>query len=229
MKVEGVAFDLEGNVIDVEFAHHRGHLYSAARVGVHLTLEQAINILPHFIGGPDTAIAREIFELSGEKSSPEAISQDKTTHYNEQLSTLDKIEPRVGFLEFLIYARGLGLPTAIGSLTVRHQALTLLRASGLDQLFPSTDILLREDVVNVKPDPEVYLKTAQIMGIDPANQLVFDDSPNGIRASIAAGSRAIGMPVYYDMPEVREALKVAGASRIFRNWRQVNIKTHRIF
>ena len=42
MKINGVAFDLEGTVVDVEEAHHRGHFAVAKDVGVDLTLETAL-------------------------------------------------------------------------------------------------------------------------------------------------------------------------------------------
>ena len=73
----------------------------------------------------------------------------------------------------------------------------------------------------MKPAPDVFLETARRMGIDPKNQLVFEDSPNGVRAAIAAGSRAIGMPVVIRGSAVA-ALVDAGAARIFFDWREIN-------
>ena len=219
--VEGVAYDLEGDVVDTEFIHHGGHLYSASQAGLQLTIPQAIKVIPHFIGGPDNAIAEEISALSGGKRSPAEIADDKKSYYDEQLAKLTKIEPRPGFLRFLEYVKNRGIPVAIGSLTVREQALVLLQASGLDRLFPADHIVLRDGVREVKPSPEVWLKTAFLMGIDPARQIVFDDSPNGILAAVRAESRAYGMPVYYQMREVKTALRKAGTTRIFRSWNEV--------
>ena len=83
-------------------------------------------------------------------------------------------------------------------------------------------MVLRDDVTMLKPNPEVFLKTATIMGIDPRNQLVFEDSPRGVQAALAAGSRAIGMPVVIRGATVG-ALVNAGACRIFFDWREINL------
>ena len=48
----GVAFDLEGTIVDLEPAHHGANLAMARAAGLKLTLDQAIERLPHFIGGP---------------------------------------------------------------------------------------------------------------------------------------------------------------------------------
>ena len=48
-------------------------------------------------------------------------------------------------------------------------------------------------VANPKPDPEIYLKVAAVLGIAPANCIVFEDSPSGVAAGVAAGMRVIGI------------------------------------
>lgn len=78
----------------------------------------------------------------------------------------------------------------------------IFRLSGLDKLFPRDRIILKEDVIHIKPNPEVYQKTVALLGIDPRDQLVFEDSPIGIEAAYKAGSIVIGMPVV-DNPHAR--------------------------
>jgi len=66
MQIKGIAFDLEGTVIDVEVAHHNAHFATAAEVGVSLTFDNAFQ-LPHFIGGPDSKVMEDIWALSSDK------------------------------------------------------------------------------------------------------------------------------------------------------------------
>ena len=61
------------------------------------------------------------------------------------------------------------------------------------------------------------------MQIDPKEQLVFEDSPHGIVAALAAGSAVIGMPVY-NRTEIVEVLMKAGAQKIYRNWGEVDVE-----
>jgi beta-phosphoglucomutase len=220
--IRGFAFDLEGTVVNVERAHHEGHILVARDVGVDLSLEVALEKIPSFIGGPDDAIAQEIFNLGNKSLSPEEILRRDKCYYQKLLSKIE-IKPRPGFVEVLEYIKRLGLPVAIGSLTERREASLLLEKSGVRDLFPASHIVLREDVTNVKPAPDVFLETARKMGINPYEQLVFDDSPKGIKAAIAAGSIPNGMPVYRRTKTILELLE-AGAKRIFFDWRDINIE-----
>lgn len=223
MRVSGVAFDLEGTVVNVEPAHHEGHIRAARDAGAIITLEEAIQCvkIPHFIGGPDEEVAMDIAILAhGPMSAEEVLA--RTRRYYELLLGTMTIEPRPGFLKFFEQLKSAGIKMAIGSLTPMEQAKTLLYRSGVGALFEDRDIVLKEDVVNPKPAPDVFVKTAEIMGIDPREQLVFEDSPRGVQAAIAAGSQAIGMPVYFEGEPVR-ALHRAGALKIFRSWEDVDL------
>src|SRR3989344_5982698 len=151
-KIEAVALDLEGTVIDVESAHHQAHILAAKDVGVELTLEDCFKLLPHFIGGPDETVAKEIAKLAmdnGNYSDPIYIHQQKRIHYNKLLTTI-AIKPREGFIEFLNAVRRMGLKVTIGSLTTREQAMVLLERSGIGSLIGYKNIVFREDVINPK-------------------------------------------------------------------------------
>ena len=220
MKIHGIAFDLEGTVVDVEAAHHNAHFATAAEVGVEINTDNAFRLLPHFIGGPDSKVMEDIWALSEKKVSPEELLKRKQFHYERLLATME-VAPRPGFLMFLGAVQDLGLPVSIGSLTSMVQAKVLLERSGVGELIGEANIVLAEHVKKHKPAPDVFLETARRMGIDPKNQLVFEDSPNGVPAAIAAGSMAIGMPTY-NRPETLVRLINAGACRLFMDWREIN-------
>ncbi|MFH1246379.1 MAG: HAD family phosphatase [Candidatus Liptonbacteria bacterium] len=222
--IKGVAFDLEGTVVDVEAAHHRAHLAIAKEAGVTLTLDQALKQIPHFIGGPDNKIAEEIWGLGNKRlSAQELLALDKK-YYNQFLETME-IAPRPGFLDVLEEIRSRGLAVAIGSLTPTVQAKVLLEHSGLATLFGEKHIVFAEHVANLKPAPDVFLKTTDFMGIRPENQLVFEDSPRGVQAAIAAGSAAvIGMPAY-NRPDTIAALEKAGTKKIYLSWEDIDFGT----
>lgn len=220
-EIHGIAFDLEGTVVDVEAAHHNAHFAAAAEVGVDINADTAFQKLPHFIGGPDRAVAEDIWELGGKQGTVEQILERDRFHYERLLATM-AIIARPGFKEFLGEVKNLGLRFAIGSLTPSSQARVLLDRSGVGALIGESNIVLAEDVKNHKPAPDVFLETARRMGIDPRNQLVFEDSPRGVQAAIAAGSRAIGMPVY-NRAEATVPLIQAGVCRLFMDWREINV------
>lgn len=222
----GLAFDLEGTVVDVEEAHHKAHLLISRELGLGLTLEDCLKgvVIPHFIGGPDEVIYEEMLKRTWGGATPERVAQmlvRKRILFRENLGKLT-IQPRPGWEDFFDLALACELAASIGSLTARVEAEVLLSRSGVGRLFPRNLTILREDVEHTKPAPDVFFKTAERMGISPTAQLVFEDSPRGVQAARAAGSVAVGMPVY-DRPEVHAALLEAGAFRTFNSWEEINL------
>ncbi len=82
----------------------------------------------------------------------------------------------------------------------------------LGQYFKS--VVAIEDVHNGKPDPEIYLKSAQILGVDPSACVAFEDTIIGGDAARAAGMRVIGITTTFTE---RDLGKVIGAIRDFRD------------
>lgn len=223
VKIESIAFDLEGTVIDVESAHHQAHILAAADIGLTLLWEDCFKLFPHFIGGPDEEVSKEISRLAFQQGIIIDINyllKQKRFHYSRLLSKL-KIKPREGFIDFFQTVKAKGIKCTIGSLTDEGQAKILLERSGLGKLFGKENIVLREDVQKVKPAPDVWIETAKRAGVSPENQLIFEDSPRGIEGAVKIGAYCIGMPII-QRPEVIKALIRAGAKRIFMHWNEIN-------
>jgi HAD superfamily hydrolase (TIGR01509 family) len=221
--IRGVAFDLEGTVLDLEWAHWGGHLKAAQEVGVQLTQSEAIVRIPHFVGGPDEEIAREISALSQGRATPDQVLARDKAYFRDFLATTPRFEPRPGFLQVLASLKEMGVPVTLGSLTERVLAMELLAKSGLLNEFDRATIVLKEDVEHLKPSPDVYLRTASVLGIQPSEQLVFEDSVNGVKAASTAGSIPVAVPTVTDPAFVTELLQ-GGARRVFFQWGELDIR-----
>ncbi|VVB83568.1 Phosphoglycolate phosphatase [uncultured archaeon] len=219
--IKGIAFDLEGTIVDLEKLHHDAHLELFRRVGLNLSIEEAISKIEHFVGGPGEKIMEDVQNLGYRYMSIDEMLKIDQELYERQLYR-KKIFPREGFLEVLQTIKDLEIPFSIGSLTPSDKAIFILKESGLCNYFTNDKIILKEDVQNLKPSPDVYLETARRMGIKSEEQLVFEDSHNGIKAAISAGSKAIGMPVYNNS-FILNRLKEAGAYEIFLGWKELNV------
>src|SRR5579864_5510633 len=94
----------------------------------------------------------------------------------------------------------------------RFLATTRMRKFGI----PIPDVLVTaEDVSNGKPDPEPYRKGAELLKAGPADCVVFEDAPAGIRSAHAAGMKVISMPTTYPVAELHEAdVIIAGFSNL---------------
>src|SRR3989338_10209606 len=141
--IRGVAFDLEGTVVDVERAHHNAFLMVCAEIGHPMTFEEALERVPGFIGGGDNIISAKLHELPGVAHTAEELRARKMKHYERLLGEI-AIHPRPGFVEVFAAIRRLGLPTAIGSLTAANQARMLLDRSGVGKLFEGENIVLKK-------------------------------------------------------------------------------------
>jgi len=220
--IKGVAFDLEGTIIDLEWAHWQGHLAAAQEAGLSLSLEQAIREIPCFIGGPDERISETIAKLCGNNTGAAILPTRSKYHFQKLLASVQEIRPRPGFLDVLKTILERGIPVAIGSLTDTFLATRLIRNSGLDSYFYSDKVVLKENVAKLKPAPDVYLHTAKALGVSPEEQLVFEDSVNGVIAARSAGSKVIAVPIVQSSEFVSQLLG-GGALCVVRAWSEINM------
>jgi len=220
--IKGVAFDLEGTIVNLEELHFRAFIYAAAQFGLNLTLETLVARIPYALGGGDKRVSRGIAEIMCKPYYETKILSSKREYYSGLLNSLEEIEVRPGFSEVFEQIKLLGLPVAIGSLTVIEQAKIILEQSGIGQLFPKENVVFETDVKNLKPSPDVFIETARRMNIAPSEQLVFEDSATGIAAARLAGSKMVALPVYRFTDNLLGLIN-AGATRIFLDWREINL------
>jgi len=89
-------------------------------------------------------------------------------------------------------ARGLGIARAVASSSSCGWVESWLGRHGIRDLLDV--VVARDDVTNVKPDPELFLLAARRLEVAPKGCLVFEDSPNGMRAALTAGMHCVAVP-----------------------------------
>ena len=219
----GIVFDFEGPIVDFDQGgHHPAHLECARRVGLNLTIQEAISKIPHFLGGPDEVIAQEIYELGDKSMTVQEILQLDNKLFNHWLMHQDPLPTREGIFPFLDELLAKKFKITIGSALRKEVLHSCVKRAGLSRYFPPEAIVAGEDVVKTKPAPDIYLETARRMGVRPQDQIVFEDSPRGVKSGVAANSIVIGLPVYYT-PEVIQKLKAAGAREVYSGWSDVDL------
>jgi beta-phosphoglucomutase-like phosphatase (HAD superfamily) len=87
--------------------------------------------------------------------------------------------------------RRLGYPTALSTMSHPGQVRHVLDILGLLDEFDV--VATRDDVARGKPDPEIDLLVARKLGVRPLECLVFEDSPAGVEAALAAGMKVIAV------------------------------------
>ncbi|HIV24947.1 MAG TPA: HAD family phosphatase [Candidatus Scatomonas pullistercoris] len=104
----------------------------------------------------------------------------------------DGVPVKPGLLELLEYLKKEKIPAVVATGSSRTHALDLLERTGV---LPYFQFVLAGDQVKVaKPDPEIYVKTCEMLGRRPEEVLVLEDSWNGVRSAHAAGTPVILIP-----------------------------------
>lgn len=198
------SFDLEGTLVDQEPWHQLAFAKVAEDFGVKFGKSEFLN----FVGAGDKAISEEIARLADLHGNTFAnvIRNIKNSTYRDILFS-HEILPREAVAVYLDRAKTVGGDLVIASLTPRSDAEYILKSSGLLPFF--RHVLTEEDVKELKPNPEVYLKSARLLKISPGKQLVHEDSPVGVKAAKNAGSPVVAFPVHKDLifdPEPNEII-----------------------
>jgi len=116
------------------------------------------------------------------------LIDDRIARYNARVadgSTVDE-ETRTAVRFAAAHA-----PVAIVSAAVRSEIDAVLDAAGLREAV--TVIVSQDDVCNGKPDPECYLTAARLLGVEPEQMLVFEDTDVGLSAAKASGAHVVGL------------------------------------
>jgi len=130
-------------------------------------------------------------EALGSDEPVEAVQEECSERF---LGLLDEhLSPMPGVFEMFAMLEERGLPKAVAtSSPLRFLDNLMGRFDGLFERFEFA--LTAENVEHGKPNPEIYLKAASRLGVDPSEMMVFEDSEAGTNAASAAGAFVISVP-----------------------------------
>ena len=195
--IHSVIFDMDGVLVD----SNAGHFEAFKRVGDSLGVPFSREMLTRTFGMHNN----QIFPLwLGGELSQENISElalQKESIYREIVgSTLTAIPGAVNLVAEL---HAVGIPLAVGSSGPRANVELAVNTLRLAPYFSA--LITGDDVVHGKPAPDVFLKAAAQLNMDPKNCLVIEDAPQGVEAALAAGMKVIAITT----SKPREALRAA--------------------
>lgn len=174
---EAVLFDMDGVLVQTEWFYHQRR---AAFLGEH-----GRSLPPGFdaTGSNEQAIWQELVPEDGVLR--ERLRAAYLTYAKEHpVPWPDLLTP--GVKETLFGLRERGIKTAICSSSRRSFVEDFVRTVGLGRALDA--LVAGDDGMRPKPSPEPYIRAAQALGVRPAQAIVVEDSPTGIRAGKAAGA-----------------------------------------
>ena len=186
MTVEALVFDLDGLIVDTEGPAYESwrSIYGEHGAELELTLWQAeIGTAAVF-----DAVAH-LESLTGRALDREALLE-RRRQLKDTLSRDSRLMPGVQAL--VDAAERAGLKLGVASSSGREWVIGWLERTGLLQRFHC--VRTRDDVALPKPAPDLYLGVAQCLGVAPERCVALEDSPNGLRAALAAGMRCVVVP-----------------------------------
>ena len=186
--IKGFLFDLDGVIVDTAVFHFQAWRRLAQKLGGDFTEEQNEQLK----GVSRVDSLKKIIEWTGATVSDEefqTLMVEKNEWYLELVQGLGPQDALPGALNFLQTAYDQGIKIALGSAS--KNAPMILEKLGITPLF--TAIIDGNNVVNGKPHPEVFLKGAEALGLEPSECVVFEDSIAGVQAAKTGGMSSVGI------------------------------------
>ena len=195
--VKAVVFDLDGTLLDTERLS-----YEAWKEAERITGWAISDAFIYSIIGCNRAVYTErLEELLSSRERAEAFLEIGNAHYQESIEHKG-LTVKAGVFELLKRLQQRGIRVALATSSERKKALLKLERSGLGGVFDP--ITCGCEVLKSKPEPDIYLRTADRLQLGVESCLVIEDSPNGVRAGVAAGMRTVLVP---DLAPISEEIR----------------------
>ena len=183
--MDAVILDMDGVLVDSEPLHLEAINQVLATLGEKLSHHEA----QAFLGRDDRDLFQELIARFGlaEKASELIAAKERAL-----LDLIGEgVVPRPGVPELIVGLKMRGYLAAVASSSFRPVVDAMLDELGLMRSFDA--VVTGDEVDRGKPAPDIFLEAAERLGVEPAQCLVFEDAPHGVRAAVAAGMTAVAV------------------------------------
>lgn len=188
-------FDLDGVLVDTAVYHYQAWKKLANSLGFDFSHAQNEQLK----GVNRQRSLEKILNWGGitkTAAEQEELATLKNSWYVDMISKMSDTEVLPGSLQLLTELQAAGVPVALGSAS-KNSGLILER-TGLSHFF--TAIVDGNSVTSSKPDPEVFLKGAELLKTEAAHCIVFEDAAAGVEAALAAKMAVVGIGTVENLP-----------------------------
>src|SRR5688572_7682412 len=190
-------FDLNGTMID-DMEFHLEVWFDVITNDLGSTLSKS-EVRSNMYGKNEEVLLRIFGESRCKEFDFDAITQTKEERYQKLYKPHLALLP--GLMQILETAKAKKIKMAIGSAAPPFNINFVLDNLKLRDYFQA--VVSASDVIKSKPDPEVFLKAASILKIDPSACIVFEDSPKGVEAAYNAGMKCIAVTTMHSPEEFK--------------------------
>lgn len=187
MTIKAVIFDMDGVLIEAKDWHYEALNKALGLFGYEISRYE------HLTSYDGLPTKTKLKRLTMEKGLPEYlhsfINEMKQQYTMNMIHTYCR--PRFNHEYALSRLKAEGYKLAVGSNSIRNTIDVMMEKANLQQYLDFT--LSNQDVSQPKPNPEIYLKAIQRLGLKPEECLIVEDNENGIRAALASGAHLLAV------------------------------------
>ncbi len=182
-----VIFDMDGLVLETESTYSIAWQQAASAMGYDLSGDfcQSLSGL-HY-----RDVELKLLGCFGADFDLQAFGRNSGDCWREHVN-VHGIAIKPGFPGLLDLLVRFKVPYCLATNSPAVNALECLEQAGIKDVFSA--IISRDDVVHGKPEPDIFLKAAQVLQVDIRRCLVLEDSPAGIMAASKAGAISVFIP-----------------------------------
>jgi len=185
--VSGIIFDMDGVLIDSERQSNEGWLWAAGQLGV----DMPIWLIDSFKGAP-AELCCKFFDDYYKGVIDYWEAKELRTQHVYKIRETEGIPVKKGVKDIFEYIRNNGLKCAVATSTRRESAEKTLHEIGVWDYLDA--VVYGDEVERGKPEPDIFLRAAKAIGVNPSEAVVVEDSINGIKAGYAADMRVVHIP-----------------------------------
>jgi HAD superfamily hydrolase (TIGR01509 family) len=184
--IRTVIFDMDGVLVDTEPLHHEAFFRHYAELGIQVSEEEYLT----FLGLSTRNVYQRLQQEFGLTGDIDALMKRKRELFAVAFDESQELDLLPGARELIEDLRRAGVPLQLASSAGKETINRVFRRFELYPLFDN--VVSGEDFPRSKPDPAIFLRAAELAGVEPQHCVVIEDSSNGVQAAKAAGMYCIG-------------------------------------
>lgn len=185
--IKAVIFDMDGLMINSERVTYDGYVIECGKLG--LTMEE--EFYKTFLGCPLPDVFQRFYEHYSPSFPMETVLKNVHQYMND-LFEKEGVPVKEGLRDLLNYLKDHDYKTVVATSSTRNRVDKILEQTGLTAYFDAS--ICGDEVEHGKPNPDIFLKACQKVGVLPSEALVLEDSEMGIQAASAAGIPVFCVP-----------------------------------
>jgi HAD superfamily hydrolase (TIGR01509 family) len=184
--IQAIVFDFDGLILDTEEPVYRSWLEVYQAHGEELPFERWVQIVGSTTAGfhPQDHLEKRLG-----RSLPKEVLDRRIGRRTEMILAQEVLP---GVVRLIQEARARGLKLGVASSSTSEWVKGHLARLGILETFDC--MRCRDDVVNAKPEPDLYLAVLECLSVRAAEAIAIEDSPNGVLAAKRAGLRCVAIP-----------------------------------